>query len=278
MPVLVDPELRRAFAAVGEAGVIAGAGGRIDPEPDRPARIAPSEPLDLADRVEIDVDRRGQEDVEVPFRDVRAREADLLGRPPALEGSGHLARRAGIDPDETAQDLEDARVRVRLEREAEPMTEPGAVERGGESAGVLGEPRPVVDEERRPVLPGERLRVLACDRQAAVTRFEARPDPPRRERDAHAIEAISGCVRARSRSGDGASRSRASSGSGPRRRRRRASRASAARRWQSRRRRSRTPRRSEPTAPGSCSPCGRTGERRPRSRRSWYRILICGGV
>ncbi len=165
MPVLVDAELRRALAAVGQAGVVAGAGGRIDPEPDRPPRIAPSEPLDLADCVEIDVDRRGQEHVEVPFGDVRAGEADLVWRPAALEGAGHLARRAGIDADEIVKDLEDSRIRVRLQREAKPMPEPGPVERRGESPGVLGEPRPVVDEERRPVSAGERLGVLAGDRR-----------------------------------------------------------------------------------------------------------------
>ena len=99
-PVLVDPELRRPLAAVREAGVVAGAGGRVDPETDRPPGSAPTEALDLADRVEVDVDRRGQEDVEVPLRDVRAGEADLLGRPAALEGAGHLAGRAGIDADD----------------------------------------------------------------------------------------------------------------------------------------------------------------------------------
>ena len=56
-PVLVDPELRRPVAAVGEARVVAGAGGRVDPEPDRPARRPPADPLDLADRVEVEVDR-----------------------------------------------------------------------------------------------------------------------------------------------------------------------------------------------------------------------------
>ena len=67
-----------------------------------------------------------------------------------------------------------ARLRVGLEREAEPVAKAGAVERRGETAGVLGEPRQVVDEERRPVLARERLGVAAGDRQAAVTR---RRDP-----------------------------------------------------------------------------------------------------
>ena len=78
-PLLVDAELRRALAAVGEAWVIASSGARIDPQADRPPGCAPTETLDLADRVEVDVDRRREEDVEIAFRDVRAGKADLLG-------------------------------------------------------------------------------------------------------------------------------------------------------------------------------------------------------
>jgi hypothetical protein len=165
--------------------VIARARGRVDPETDRPARSTSPEALDLTDCVEVDVDRRGEEDVEVTLRDVRTGEADVLGRPAAPEGTSDLARRAGIDPDEAEQDLEDTRVRMGLECEPEPVRQPGAVEGRGQSPGVLGEPRAVIDEQRRPVPASERLGVLAGDRQAAVTRFEARPNPPRRERDAH---------------------------------------------------------------------------------------------
>ena len=184
-PVLVDPELRRPLAAVGEAGVVARAGSRVDPEPDRPSRIAPPDALDLADRIEIEVDRRRKQDIEVPLRDIRAGEADRVGRPAALEGSCDLARRARVDPDETAQHLEDTGVRVGLEREPEPMKEACAVQCLGQPSSVLDEPRPVVDEERRPMPAGERLGVFAGDREPTVTHIEAGADPPRRGRQDH---------------------------------------------------------------------------------------------
>ena len=68
---------------------------------------------------------------------------------------------------------EHPRVRVGLEREPQPMAEAGAVECCCEPVGVLGEPRSVVDEERRPVAARQPLGVLAGDRQPAVTCLEA---------------------------------------------------------------------------------------------------------
>ena len=149
--VLVDAELRRAVAAVGEARVIAGPGGRVHAQPDRPAGRPPADPFDLADRVEVEVDRQRQDRVEVALGQVRAGVADLLGRPAALDRALDLAGRAGVDPDERPEDLEDPRLRVGLEREAEPDVQPGGVERRGEATGVVGEAVEVVDEERRPV-------------------------------------------------------------------------------------------------------------------------------
>ena len=97
-PVLVDPELRGAVARVLEAGVVAGAPGRVHPDPDRAARGAPPDPLDLADGVEVEAETvRGEDDVQVALGDVRAGVADLVGEEAALEGAGHLARRAGVD-------------------------------------------------------------------------------------------------------------------------------------------------------------------------------------
>ena len=134
------------------------------------------------------MDAAGEQDVEVALGDVRAGVADLVGAPAALDGALHLARRAGIDADalrgarraESAKDLEDLGERVGLEREAEPERQPGPGQRRLEPTGVLGEPGAVVDEERRAVLAGERLGVLADDPQpAVVVDVEARPDPPR---------------------------------------------------------------------------------------------------
>ena len=137
------------------------------------------------------MDAAGEEDVEVAFGDVRAGVADLIGPPAAFQRALHLARRAGIDPDalgcsrraEPAEDLEDLGKRVGLECEPDPIRPPGPCQRGLETPGVLGVPRAVVDEERRAVLAGESLGVLADDPQPAVTiDVEAGPDPPRRAR------------------------------------------------------------------------------------------------
>ena len=98
-PLEADPELGRPVSGVLEVLVVAGADPRIDPDPDRRPGRSPAVALDLADRVEVEVDAAGEQDVEVALGDVRAGVADLVGAPAALDGALHLARRAGIDPD-----------------------------------------------------------------------------------------------------------------------------------------------------------------------------------
>ena len=187
-PLEADPELGRPVSGVLEVLGVAGADSRVDPDPDRRPRRSPAVALDLADRVEVEVDAAGEQDVEVALGDVRAGVADLVGAPAALHGALHLARRAGIDPDalrgpgraEPAEDLEDLGERIGLEREPDPERQTGPGQRGLEPPGVLGEPGTVVDEERRAVLAGECLGVLTDDPQpAVVVDVEAGPDPPR---------------------------------------------------------------------------------------------------
>ena len=98
-PLETDAELRRPVAAVLEVVVVAGARARIDTDPDRRARRAAAIALDLADRVEVEVDAVRQQHVEVALGDVRAGVADLVGPPAALERAQHLAGRAGVDTD-----------------------------------------------------------------------------------------------------------------------------------------------------------------------------------
>jgi len=184
--ILVDAELRRPGAAVGELVVVAGAGRRVDPDPEgsrprlvrAPRREPPSDPFELADRVEVQVERMGQDDVEIALGDVRAGVADLLGRPAALERAEDLARRAGVDPDQAAEGRQDLRIGVCLEREADAVAKPRPVQRPRQALGVLDEAAPVIDEQRRPVLARQRLGVMSGDREPAVEDLEARPDPP----------------------------------------------------------------------------------------------------
>ena len=132
-PLEADPELRRPVAGVLEVLVVAGARARIDADADRRPGRAPAVALDLADRVEVEVDAVGEQDVEIAFGDVRAGVADLVGQPAALDGALDLARRAGIDPDalrragraEAAEDLQDLGQRVRLEREPDAGRQSG---------------------------------------------------------------------------------------------------------------------------------------------------------
>ena len=76
--------------------------------------------------------------------------------------------------------------RVRLEREAQSVTKAGRVERRRQPRGVLREPRPVVDEERRPVAASERPR-RPHRRSSADRRGASRPGRTHhgRERGAH---------------------------------------------------------------------------------------------
>ena len=133
--VEVDPELGRARTAVLELLAVARAGPRVDPDADARARRPPAVPLDLADGVEVQVDRVREQDVEVALGDVRAGVADLVGLPAAFERADDLAGRAGVDADalrgarrsEPADDPEDLGHRVGLEREPEAKVQAGTV-------------------------------------------------------------------------------------------------------------------------------------------------------
>ena len=81
-----------------------------------------------------------------------------------------------------AQDGEDPRVRAGLEREPGDVRDAGAGERRLERADVLDRAREVVDEQRRPVLAGERLEVRAVEREAVVCRRRGRAAATRWER------------------------------------------------------------------------------------------------
>ena len=89
-PLELDAELRRPVAAVLEVGRVAGAAAGVDADPDPAPRRTPSVSLDLADRVEVEMDPVLEEDIEVTVRDVRPGVADLARLPSALEGTKHL--------------------------------------------------------------------------------------------------------------------------------------------------------------------------------------------
>ena len=190
-PFFVDPEFRRPLPTVGEALVVASADAGIDPEPDPTARCPPPDPLDLADRVEVEMNADGEERVEVALGQVGAGEADLLREPAVGQGMLDLARRAGVDAHspgraghaQPTQDRQDLRLAVGLEREADPVMDSTPAERPDDRPGVLGDSLEVVHEQRRPVLTGQRLGVLPRDRQPAVTDFQPGPVPPARAGD-----------------------------------------------------------------------------------------------
>ena len=134
------------------------------------------------------MDAVGQEHVQIALRHVRAGVADLVRRPSALEGAQDLAWRAGIDADalgrtgrpEAPKHREDFGQRVRLQREAQLEREAGRGERCLDAPSMLGEAGPVVDEQRRAMLTGQRLRVRTGDPQPPVfVDIEAGAHPPR---------------------------------------------------------------------------------------------------
>ncbi len=164
---------------------------RVDADPDAAPGGAPAVSLDLADRVEVQMDAVREQHVEVALRYVRPGVADLVRSPAALEradrprpASRHRCRRfPGVPgaprPRNTRQHF---RARVRLHREPQPERDPGPCERGLERPCVLGEPLEVVGEQRRPVLARERLGIAAGDRQAAVDHRCRGPAGPTTER------------------------------------------------------------------------------------------------
>ena len=180
--------------------MVAGPGAGVDAQPDPAPRWQlgrpPPDALDLAHRVEVDVDRRAEEHVEVALGDVRAGEADLLGSPAVLEGVEDLAGRARVDADgaglartaERPERGEDLGLAVGLEREPLADAKAGASERVAEPPHVLAEAVEVVDERGRAHLAGQRLGVAARDPEPAVLDVETRPDPPGRGAQRVAIE------------------------------------------------------------------------------------------
>ena len=98
-PVGGDAELRRARAGIGQTLVVAGTDHGVDAQADGRARRSPADPLDLADRVEVEMHAGAEDDVEVALRAVRAGVRDLGGRPAVGDGVLDLAGRAGVDAD-----------------------------------------------------------------------------------------------------------------------------------------------------------------------------------
>ena len=142
-PFELDAELRRPVAAVLEMRRCSRRRCRVDADPDAPSRRTPAVPLDLADRVEVEMDAVREQDVEVAVRDVRPGVADLVRPPAALEGAQrpHRASRrrcrrsrpcpGAPRPRKTART---SGQRVRLERESQPEREPGRSRRRACSA------------------------------------------------------------------------------------------------------------------------------------------------
>ena len=89
---------------------------------------------------------------------------------------------------EPAEHPQDRGIGRGLEREPHPVRDAGAPERGLELADVLGRPGEVVDEQRRPVLAGERLEVGAVEGQAPVEDVEPGAPPPGRGADGDRLD------------------------------------------------------------------------------------------
>ena len=184
-----DAELGRPIAPAVErlGSAISRARTRVDAKAHRSARIPSADPPELAEEVDIEVDRMGEEHVEIPVGDVRSRVADLLAAPSVVEGMKHLLRRAGIDPhalrrarwSERAKERERLRLPLGLQREPDAMAQPRPVERPLKGSRLLLDPDEVVDEPRRAELRGDGRRIAAGDLEAAVANLEPRPGPPR---------------------------------------------------------------------------------------------------
>ena len=158
-----------------------GAGARIHADPDRGARRPPPPPVELREQVEVHVDPRLEQRVDVGGRQVRAREADLVRRPTVLESVSNLARRARVDPDrtQTADEREDLGIALRLEREAELEGGAHAFERVDQPTCLLPDPGEVVHVHGGRVLPSDGLGVAPGHEQPPVPNLEPRPRPPR---------------------------------------------------------------------------------------------------
>ena len=82
--------------------------------------------------------------VEVSVRQVRPGEADLLGRPPVVQGKADLAGRARVDADEpeASDEREDLGLALSLHGEPEPERDARALERAHQR------PRLILDRTR----------------------------------------------------------------------------------------------------------------------------------
>ncbi len=190
------------------------------------------------------MDAVGEQHVEVALGHVGAGVADLVGPPAAVHGALDLARRAGVDADAVRRcRARRARGRPRGPRAAgwpsartgHRYGRPVRARAAWSAAGILGEPGPVVDEQRRPVLAGERLGVRPTIRRRPSSSM-SRPGRTHQGPVSHARRrcVAADAVRRASRSGP---RRRAPASSDPAlpRRRRRASPAAGSRPLRSRR-------------------------------------------
>lgn len=156
-------------------------GPRVHADPDRRGGRAAPPPVELGELVDVHVHAGLEQHVEVAFRQVRARVADLAGRPPALERVPDLARRARVDLDEPelSHEGEDLGLALRLQGEPEPERNAGSRERADQTPSLLPDPGQVVGERGRAVLTRDRLRIPSGDDQTTIASLEARPLPPR---------------------------------------------------------------------------------------------------
>jgi hypothetical protein len=156
-------------------------GPGVHADADRRAGRAPPPPVELREQVDVHVHSGVDDRVQVAIRQVRARVADLVGRPTVLEGVMNLARRARVESDvaETPDEREDLRLALRLQGKPEPEGDAGSGEGIDQTPSLLLDPRKVVREHGRAVVPSHRFRVAAGDEESAVANLEARALPPR---------------------------------------------------------------------------------------------------
>ncbi len=187
-PLRVDPELRRTISRVGLTSTRErGPDPRVDPNADRRTGRAPPHPVQLGQQIHVQVDAGVEDGVQVPVGEVRPRVADLRGLPPVVERPSDLPRRADIHPDalcgsrspERSQVGEEGRLALCLQREADSVPESCSSERSLERACLLLDADEVVHVERCSMFTRDRVRVAACDREAAGPDLQSGPPPPR---------------------------------------------------------------------------------------------------
>src|SRR5919106_1498622 len=162
------------------------AASRVDPEADGAPRRPPSDPFELAQQVDVDVDRMRQDDVEIALGHVRPRVADLLRCPAVLQRVEQLPWRARVDTHaggiagraEGSEHRQRFRCALGLQGQPNAVAKPGPGQSVLERSGLLLHPDQVVCVQRGAVISGQRLPVPAGDAEPTVADLEAGPGPP----------------------------------------------------------------------------------------------------